>query len=199
MKTSTKGAFFLASVEGVVPGPYQDSEGIWTYGIGHTDMAGPPLPSRMTRGYPADVKKELKRVFEVYRKDLQAYEEDVNKAFTCELTQYQFDAAVSFHYNTGAIGRAYWVKSMNAGDAEKAVDQIMNWQTPSSIIERRRKEQHLFKTGDYGAMTVPVWGIQNNKPRGLVCTLTEEEFMTYYRKTKPKKTFWGWLRGLTNG
>ena len=40
MKTSDAGIFALALHEGIVPGPYRDSVGVWTYGIGHTLGAG---------------------------------------------------------------------------------------------------------------------------------------------------------------
>ena len=34
-----------AEHEGIVPAPYRDSTGLWTYGIGHTAAAGAPGPS----------------------------------------------------------------------------------------------------------------------------------------------------------
>lgn len=196
MDISDRGALFLASVEGAVPGPYLDGGSVWTYGIGHTAAAGPPIPAHMPRGNPADPEKELKRVFEIYKKDLRKYVEDVNEAFTASLSQYQFDAAVSFHYNTGGIRSAHWVESYNSGDGQKAVKEIMNWATPPSITGRRRKEQKLFATGDYGIMTVPVWSIRNNKPSGITATLTENDFMKYYGGKTKALSIWDCLRGL---
>ena len=45
---SPRGIVALASHEGLVPGPYQDSVGVWTYGIGHTAAAGKPTASKTT-------------------------------------------------------------------------------------------------------------------------------------------------------
>ena len=56
-----------------------------------------------------------------FRNDLAKYESAVNMAFKVPLKQHEFDAAVSFHYNTGAISRASWVKSFNAGKREQAI------------------------------------------------------------------------------
>ena len=44
MKTSDAGIIALISHEGIVPGPYKDSKGILTYGVGHTKAAGAPDP-----------------------------------------------------------------------------------------------------------------------------------------------------------
>lgn len=41
IKVSPEGMFTLALHEGLVPGPYRDSVGVWTYGIGHTSRAKP--------------------------------------------------------------------------------------------------------------------------------------------------------------
>lgn len=39
MKTSDKGIAFLVAHEGVVPGPYLDSVGVWTYGYAYDTLA----------------------------------------------------------------------------------------------------------------------------------------------------------------
>lgn len=67
------------------------------------------------------------------------------------LKQHQFDALVSFHFNTGAIGRASFVKLLNAGDLVGAAKGFMDWKKPAEIIGRRRAEQALFRDGVYGA------------------------------------------------
>jgi hypothetical protein len=65
------------------------------------------------------------------------------------LAQTEFDAAVLFDFNTGAIGYATWVKKFNAGDRAGAVVGIMSWTIPASIKARRKKEQMLFDKGVY--------------------------------------------------
>ena len=64
-----------------------------------------------------------------------------------DLSEEQFGAALSFHYNTGGIRRATWVKRWKAGDIAAARRTFMNWSKPPSIIPRRRKERDLFFDG----------------------------------------------------
>ncbi len=70
------------------------------------------------------------------------------------VSQHEFDALVSFHFNTGAIGRASLVKSLNAGDRKKAALEFMNWTRAggdkNALVGRRRAEKALFERGDYG-------------------------------------------------
>ena len=160
MRLSARGLYFLAAHEGIVPAPYLDSVGVWTYGIGHAETSGlAPNPRNMPRGMPDDLDAELRRVFEVFRADMEVFSAAVNRAVTVPMEQHEFDAAVSFHFNTGGIGRATWVKSWNAGDKEKAAREIMNWRKPPEIIGRRQAEQTLWAHGDYGNHRVAVFGV----------------------------------------
>ena len=47
-----RGLLALIRHEGIVPGPYLDARGTWTFGIGHTAVAGPPDPATLPRGMP---------------------------------------------------------------------------------------------------------------------------------------------------
>lgn len=163
MKTSDKGIAALMQHEGIVPGPYFDSVGVQTYGVGHTAAAGYPDPADLPAGMPEELDAELERVFDVFATDLIKYEADVDMAITVPVTQHEFDAAVSFHYNTGAIGRATWVKTLNAGDRAKAADQIMNWTKPEEIIPRRQAEQRLFRDGIYPSEPIVVWQVNTSR------------------------------------
>lgn len=162
MKTSDAGLFALALHEGIVPAPYKDSVGVWTYGIGHTLGAGYPDPAKMQRGMPSNLDAALRDVLDLFRRDLPKYEAGVNRAVKVPITQAQFDALVSFHYNTGAIGRASFVKRLNAGDEVGAAAGMMAWSKPASIIDRRKAEQKLFAKGIYPTGTVPVWKVDGN-------------------------------------
>ena len=159
MKTSDAGLFALALHEGIVPAPYKDSVGVWTYGIGHTLGAGYPDPEKMLRGMPADLDAALRDVFDLFRRDVAKYEAAVNRAVKVPVTQAQFDALVSFHYNTGAIGRASLVKRLNAGDVAGAAAGFMAWKKPPEIIPRRKAEQELFAKGVYPKGLVTVWQV----------------------------------------
>jgi len=75
--------------------------------------------------------------------------DEVNAGILAPLAQPEFDALVSFHYNTGRIASAALTASINAGNRSLAGAQFMNWKRPAAIVPRRRKEQLLFRTGTY--------------------------------------------------
>jgi lysozyme len=159
VRTSDAGIYALALHEGIVPGPYKDSVGVWTYGIGHTAGAGAPDPAKMARGMPDNLDAALADVFTTFRRDLPKYEAGVIRALKVPVTQSQFDALVSFHYNTGAIAKASFVKKLNAGDVAGAARGMMDWRKPPEIIPRREAERDLFAKGVYPSGQVTVWGV----------------------------------------
>ena len=136
---SERGIMELVAHEGIVLEAYKDSVGVWTWGIGITSASGHNVERYI------DNPQTLERVFEIYIWALQRYETDVDAAFGAyELNENERAAAVSFHYNTGAIKSATWVKQVKAGDMDAARVSIMNWKTPASIIPRREAERDLF-------------------------------------------------------
>jgi len=147
MRTSAKGRLEIISHEAIVLCPYKDSVGIWTVGIGHTAGAGLPHPAEMPKG----VASAIPDILAVFSKDLAKFEDRVNKAFTRPLTQAQFDAAVSFDFNTGKIDSASWVREFNAGNLAAVGPDMMIWRIPSSIIARRQAECDLFLKGKYSS------------------------------------------------
>lgn len=180
MRTSARGAYALACHEGIVPGPYRDSVGVWTYGIGHTAAAGDPIPVEMPRGMPSDLRRELRSLIGVFVRDLARYEAAVAAAIKVPVAQHEFDALVSFHYNTGAIGRASLVAALNAGDRERATSGFMAWVKPPEVTARRKAEQALFKMGTYPSKPIPVWGVTSSGRIvwKLAGQITEAEFIT---------------------
>ena len=162
MQISNKGLIALASHEGIVPGPYKDSVGVLTYGIGHTKSAGDPDPAKLPKGMPNNLDEELVHILDIFKRDVEKYAATVDKAITVPISQEEFDAAVSFHYNTGAITSATWVKTLNKGDHKTAAAQIMNWSSPSEIIPRRTAEQVLFRDSVYPTSPVNAWRVDSN-------------------------------------
>jgi lysozyme len=142
-RTSARGAADIIAHEAIVLSRYKDVAGVWTIGVGHTAAAGGLDPATFTGTLTLDAALAL------FLEDIRKYERRVAKAFTRPLAQHEFDAAVSFDFNTGGIDRATWVETFNAGDREAAIAQIMNWRKPAPIIPRREKEQALFATGRY--------------------------------------------------
>ncbi len=157
MRTTDRGLLALARHEGVVPAPYLDVKRIWTFGIGHTAAAGAPDPARMPRGMPVDLDAGIAQAFRLFRSDLARYEAEVLRAVTVPLSTHEFDALVSFHYNTGAIARAALTRALNAGDRAAAGAAFMNWLRPASLRQRRDAERDLFLHGRYSEGPIPVW------------------------------------------
>jgi len=188
MQMTDRGLMALARHEGVVPGPYRDSTGTWTFGIGHTAVAGSPDPATMPRGMPEDLDAGIREAFRVFRADLARYEADVLRAVTVPLAPHEFDALVSFHYNTGGIARAALTRHLNAGNRPRAAVAFLNWRKPASIIPRREAERDLFRHGRYPGGTIPVWGVDRagqvdfSRP---IRRLTEDKALELLRPAKP--------------
>lgn len=137
-------ALELASHEGLVRQAYKDSVGVWTWSIGLTNASGHNVDRYINN--PQTIEKCL----DVYVWALEKYAKDVRKAFASKpLNESQFAAALSFHYNTGSINKASWVKKWLAGDVAGAKKSFMDWRKPAEIIPRREKERDLFFDGKW--------------------------------------------------
>ncbi len=145
MQTSSEGVAEIAGHEGIVLSPYRDSVGVWTFGVGHTASAGLPDPAAMAKG----VAQPLAPALDVFRRDLKHFEDRVKAAVKVPLEQHEFDALVSFDFNTGGILRARLTRLLNAGDREGAIAAFDGWHRPPEIIPRRDKEKRLFRDGVY--------------------------------------------------
>jgi lysozyme len=112
MKTSLAGLYFIMSEEACVLSTYDDGGGVLTIGVGHTAMAGNPAPVR-------GMTITLDDAIGLLRRDLLKYEREVDDRVTVPLTQNQFDALVSWHFNTGGVHQATLTKRLNAGTTLK--------------------------------------------------------------------------------
>ena len=167
MKVSPKGVLEIAEHEGIVLGPYLDSVNVWTDGVGHTAAAGGPDPRSAqkvdTRGWTnARVTQQMIVALRQFDADLDSYEARVNRAIKVPLKQHQFDALVSFDFNTGGILRAKLTEAINRGDMSG--EGFMGWLKPKEILKRRKAEQALFRTGRYDANgdMIPVYDALGN-------------------------------------
>lgn len=184
MKTSERGLAALMQHEGIVLSPYLDSEGIWTYGIGHTKSAGPPDPEKMKKGPPADQDKELKAVLDLFRKDIVKYEDAVNKLIDVRLEQHEFDALVSFHYNTGKLGSSTARARLNKGDKAGTAEALLWWNKPAAIIPRRKKEVELFKNGTYPTGSIALLVANEQGRTRYLPSLSYREVLNILQGTK---------------
>lgn len=84
--------------------------------------------------------------------DLERYAADVAQAIGGTPTsQSQFDALVSFHYNTGAIARATLTKKHREGDYKGAVTEFQRWNKAGGrvmrgLVRRRAAEAELYRS-----------------------------------------------------
>lgn len=160
MKTSPPGIAFLERHEGVVLKAYRDPVGIWTIGAGLTKASGVVTPKAGMVISRNDASRLLSLALG------RNYEPAVARAMP-KAKQNEFDGAVSFHWNTGAIGRASWVKSWRSkAPWEKIAQGIRAWRKGGGrvlpgLVRRREEEYQLIRYGDYGA------GLSPSKPSGL--------------------------------
>lgn len=153
MKTGARGLALIRAFEGYFETAYQDSVGVWTIGYGHTTAAGPPSVIPGMRISKAEVDALLV-------KDLAKVEREVSAAVTVPLTQNQFDALVSFHFNTGGLLRSTLLKVLNARLYQSVPDQLRRWdkaggQTLRGLTRRREAEVALWKTADSQPAPLP--------------------------------------------
>jgi len=84
--------------------------------------------------------------------DLIRYSGDVASVIgSTPTSQMQFDAMVSFHYNTGAIGRATLAHKHSAGDFGGAAGEFQRWNKAGGkvlkgLTRRRMAEAQLYAT-----------------------------------------------------
>ncbi len=86
--------------------------------------------------------------------DLARYAGEVDRAVgNAPTSQSQFDALVSFHYNTGAIGRATLTKRHISGDYSGARGEFIRWNRAggrvlAGLTRRRNAEAQLYASED---------------------------------------------------
>lgn len=111
----------------------------WTIGWGAT---GPGIgPGTIWTQEECDARLEA---------DLARYARDVDDALgDAPTSQHQFDALVSFHYNTGAIARATLTRRHIAGDFAGAQAEFARWNRAGGrvlrgLVRRREAEAALY-------------------------------------------------------
>ena len=151
MKTSAAGRQFIENEEESGHAKlkaYNDGTGTWTIGFGHTSAAGLP------RVYPG-MRITAEQADAILGSDLASVEADVNHHVNVPLTQNQFDALVSFDFNTGALDRSGLLQAINAGvdDPAKITAAFEAWRFAHVqgamvpiLLGRRQREAKMFLT-----------------------------------------------------
>lgn len=122
----------------------------WTIGWGSTG-ADPFNGGRIRRGTIWTHGQANKH----FRKSLVTYEQDVISALGDAIqntSQAQFDALVSFHYNTGKIRKATLTRKHVAGDFAGAEREFARWvyaggKVMNGLVRRRQAEAALYRSG----------------------------------------------------
>lgn len=144
MKITSNVALEVACHEGLIRQTYKDSVGVLTWCIGMTNATGHSVERYI--GSP----QTYQHCMNIYVWALDRYADQVRDVFKDKpLSESEFAAALSFHWNTGAIKRATWVKKWLAGDIAGARQSFMAWNKPKEIVGRRAAERDLFFDGKW--------------------------------------------------
>ncbi len=159
MKTSIKGVTLIKHYESFFANPYLCPAGIATIGYGTTVYDDGKKVSLK------DAKITEPEAVELLMCDLEKFEKAVNKLLKVKVTQWQFDALVSFAYNLGegALGGSTLLKIINENIMAKAdwkkliAIQFNKWiyakvkgksTALKGLISRRNSESLLFTNNE---------------------------------------------------
>jgi lysozyme len=156
MQTSSRGVKALELDEGVVLRAYRCPAGIWTIGAGLTAASGVVKPKA---GMVITASEASRLLQDALHRN---YEPAVAAAMP-KARQHEFDAGVSFHFNTGAIARATWVKLWREhAEPGRIRNALLAWNKGGGkvlpgLTARRKREYLLLVDGVYhgAALALP--------------------------------------------
>lgn len=133
---------------------YYDSANKPTIGIGHL-ITTPELKSgRIDTGIDKVNYKNgltLVQCHDLFRKDIQRFEDAINNLVKVPISQNQYDALVSFTFNIGigAFKKSTLLRKLNAKDYEGAANEFPRWNKAGGkiirgLVIRRSRERALF-------------------------------------------------------
>jgi GH24 family phage-related lysozyme (muramidase) len=148
---SDEGTELIASEEGFIDHLYNDPVGHCTIGFGHLVHKGNcNAGDRETWGERITRDDALK----LLRRDVQRRVADVNRLVRVQITQSQFDALVSFHFNTGALSGSSALRELNQCNHEKVPEKLAQFNKArnqagelvelTGLTARRAREGRLF-------------------------------------------------------
>lgn len=137
MKLGAAGEALIKSFEDLRLRAYPDTGGVPTIGWGHT------------RGVKLGDTCSIEQARAWFVEDAAEAENDVLRLVRVPLAQHEFDALVSFQFNTGALGKSTLLRRLNAGDRAAAADQFLRWVYDDGVklaglVRRRTAERALF-------------------------------------------------------
>lgn len=142
MQISSAGVSLVKEFEGLRLTAYQDSVGVWTIGYGHT-----------LNVYQGMVISEAQAV-QFLNDDIRSHAMGIFNYITVKLTQNQFDALVSFHFNLGAyiLDGSLLLTLINSRQFFAAAEEMKKYnraggQVLQGLVRRRQAEVDLFLSG----------------------------------------------------
>lgn len=146
-RTSKDGLKALKHEEGEALRAYPCPAGIWTIGAGLTAASGVVKPHAGMTISPEESDRLLALALE------RNYEPAVRRVMP-DAKQHEFDAGVGFHFNTGAIARATWVKRWLVRDWKGTETAFKAWNKGGGrvlpgLVARREREFRMLKDGVY--------------------------------------------------
>jgi lysozyme len=130
-----------------------DGNGVWTIGYGHTGLQHEDGTVYRGRKITA---AEAERLLAY---DMNQFENRVLALVKIPLKQHEFDALVSFDFNTGGLtlerGQpSTMLRLLNAGDKKGAMEALMRWvndngKRVAGLVRRRNAEREMFEGRDW--------------------------------------------------
>lgn len=156
MQTSAQGIAALELEEGVVLRAYRDAVGVWTIGAGLTAASGVITPKAGMVISGAEATTLLQRALrEKYEPTVEVAMSVTSDASVARPKQHEFDAGVSFHWNTGAIRKATWVAAWKARASRHDIfTRLAAWNKGGGrvlpgLVARRKREAEMLLDGVY--------------------------------------------------
>ncbi|MEC8675818.1 MAG: lysozyme [Pseudomonadota bacterium] len=135
------GIDLIKDFEGFRSEPYVRAAGYWTIGWGScTGITADSPPIKRVEGE------------ELLAKDLVRFERAVPRLCPVPHSQGQYDALVSFSFNTGSLSVSTLRKKVLRGDYEGAANEFPRWvfaagRRLAGLVRRREAERALFLSG----------------------------------------------------
>lgn len=144
LSTSKEGLEHIVKWEGLVLKRYICPAGKPTVGVGHVILPG--------ENYQVITREQA---FEILAKDVERFERAIKKHITVPLNQNQFDALVSFIFNTGEGGiiNTGVQQAINTSDFASVPARLEEWskfrvngklKVNQGLLNRRKSESQLF-------------------------------------------------------
>lgn len=150
---TSKGYAVTKSFEGRALKSYRDCVGVWTVGYGNTNYDAFAVQYLGRKIGPGITITEQEADYLLHESMRRKYLPQVVKAMGEDAPDAAVDAGGSFHYNTGAISRATWVKKWLGHQAYEAALESWNkggGKVLAGLTRRRKREYAILARGDYG-------------------------------------------------